>query len=154
MHPGHRVTVAIVASRGRVAELGSFVRRERAPRMATLEKDRWMLDNAESRHVEAPDTFQIPSRAKRLGLPIGQMVQLLFLFLNAEPDGSPVIDCEKMWVTIQEIAGGRYRGQLESLPHTSTALAPLDRIEFVPEHGTAVFIRRSDARHTEFRAEG
>ncbi len=112
--------------------------------MATLEQDRWALDNAESRHAEAPGTFHIPSRTERTGLQVGQMVQLLFLFLNAEPDGSPVIDCEKMWVTIQEIVGGRYRGQLESLPHTSAVVAPLDRIEFGPEHVAAVFIRRTD----------
>ncbi len=120
--------------------------------MATLEQDGWMLDNAESRHAEAPGTFHIPSRAERTGLQVGQMVKLLFLFLNAEPDGSPVIDCEKMWVTIQEVAAGRYRGHLESLPHTSTALAPLDRIEFGPEHVAAVLIRRTDPRHPEFRA--
>jgi len=122
--------------------------------MATLEQDRWMLDNAESRHAEAPNTFHIPSRAERTSLQVGQMVQLLFLFLNTEPDGSRIIDCEKMWVTIQEVAGGRYRGQLESLSHTSTALAPLDRIDFGPEHVAAVFIRRPDPRHPEFRAGG
>ena len=122
--------------------------------MATLERDGWTLDNAERRHAEAPDTFHIPSRAERAGLQVGQMVQLLFLFLNAEPDGSPIIDCEKMWVTIQAVAGGRYRGQLESLPHTSTALAPLDRIEFGPEHVGAVYIRKTDPRHPEYRAGG
>ena len=122
--------------------------------MATVEQDRWTLDNAESRHAESPDTFHIPSREERTGLQVGQMVQLLFLFLNAEPDGSPIIDCEKMWVTIQGVAGGRYWGQLESLPHTSTAPAPLDRIEFGPEHAGAVFIRKTDPRHPEFRAGG
>jgi hypothetical protein len=119
--------------------------------MGTLEQDGWTLDNAESRHAEAPDTFHIPSRAERTELQVGQMVQLLFLFLNTEPDGSRIIDCEKMWVTIQGDAGGRYWGQLESLPHTSKALAPLDRIEFGPEHVGAVFIRKTDPRHPEYR---
>ncbi|MBM4068458.1 MAG: hypothetical protein FJ271_05870 [Planctomycetes bacterium] len=109
--------------------------------MATLEQDRWTLDNAESRHAEAPSTFHIPSRAERSGLQVGQMVQLLFLFLNTDPDGSPVVDCEKMWVTIQEVLAERYWGQLESLPATSIALAPLDRIDFGPEHVAAVFVR-------------
>jgi hypothetical protein len=119
--------------------------------MATLERDRWALDNAEGRHAEAPDTFHIPSRAERAGLQAGQMVQLLFLFLNEEPDGAPIIDCEKMWVTILGVADGRYWGQLESLPRTSTVLAPLDRIEFGPEHVGAVFIHRTDPRHPEYR---
>jgi hypothetical protein len=122
--------------------------------VATLQQDGWTLDNAEDRHAQAPGTFHIPSRAERTGLQVGQMVQLLFLFLNAEPDGSPVIDGEKMWVTVRGAEGGRYWGQLKSLPHTSTALAPLDRIEFGPEHVGAVFVRRTDPRHPEHRPVG
>ena len=120
--------------------------------MAKLEQDGWMLENAESRQAEAPDTFRIPSRAERIGLQVGQMVQLLFLFLNEEKDRLPVIDCERMWVTVQEVADGRYRGQLGSLPHTSKALAPLDQIEFGPENVAAVLVRRTDPRHAEHRA--
>ena len=120
--------------------------------MATLDQDHWTLENAESRNAEAPSTFFIPSQAERVALQVGQMVQLLFLFLNTEPDGSSIIDCEKMWVTIQGTADGRYWGQLESLPHTSTALAPLDRIEFGPEHVAAVFVRKTHPRHLEYRS--
>lgn len=120
--------------------------------MPTLEQDGWTLDDAERRHAEAPGTFHIPGQSERAGLRVGQMVQLLFLFLNEEPDGSRVIDCEKMWVTVLEVDGGRYCGQLESLPHTSRVLAPLDRIDFGPEHVGAVFIRKTDPRHPEYRA--
>ena len=119
--------------------------------MATLEQNHWTLDNAESRHATAPDTFRIPSHAERSGLQAGQMVQLLFLFLNAEPDGSQIIDCEKMWVTIKGADGGRYWGQLESLPQTSNALAPLAQIEFGPEHVAALFIRKTDPGHPAVR---
>jgi hypothetical protein len=116
----------------------------------TLEDDGWELDDAEARHAEAPDSFQIPSREERTGLRVGDMVKLLFLFLNRQDDGSPIIDCERMWVTVLEVAGGRYTGQLESLPYTSKALAPLDTIHFGPEHVAAVFVRKNDPRHPHF----
>lgn len=122
--------------------------------MATLEQDGWTLDNAEHRNAEAPGTFRIPDRAERTGLQVGGMVQLLVLFLNEEPDGTPIIDCERLWVTVEGSTGGRYRGRLESLPHSSTVLAPLDRIEFGPEHVGAVFVREPDPRHPTFRIGG
>ena len=122
--------------------------------LSTLERDGWALDDAEQRHADNPRTFHIPDRAERAGLQVGQMVQLLFLFLNVDPDGSRVLDCEKMWVTIQGVSGGRYWGQLESLPRTSTVLAPLDRIDFGPEQVGAVFVRRTDPRHPEYGAGG
>lgn len=117
--------------------------------MADLEQNGWTLDDAERRHAEAPETFQIPSQAERATLQVGQMVKLLFLFLNPELDGTPVVDCERMWVSVQEVARGRYRGRLESLPQTSSVLAPRDEIDFGPEHVAAVFVRKSDPRHPE-----
>lgn len=120
--------------------------------MATFHADGWTLDNAEQRHAEAPATFHIPDRTERTSLRVGQKVQLLFLFLNEQPDGTEVVDCEKMWVTILEVRSGRYRGQLESLPHTSTALVPLDEIRFGPEHVAAVLIPKTDPRHPHYRA--
>ena len=121
--------------------------------MPTLEDDGWELDDAEARHAEAP-AFEIPGRDERAGLRVGDMVKLLFLFWNRQPDGSPIIACERMWVTVQEAGGGRYRGQLESLPHTSAVLAPLDRIEFGPEHVAAVSVRKTDPRHPDVRGGG
>jgi len=122
--------------------------------MAALEHDGWTLDNAERRRAEAPGTFHIPSQAERTSLRVGQMVQLLFLFLNEETDGSPIIECEKMWVTIREASGRGYEGTLESLPVASTALAPEASIRFGPEHVSAVYIRKTDPRHPEYRRGG
>ena len=115
--------------------------------MATLEDDGWALDDAEARHAASPQTFHIPDRAEREALRPGQMVQLLFLFLNREPDGSPIIDCEKMWVTLKRVTPTGFEGQLESEPATSKALAPLATIRFGPEHVACVFVRRSDSQH-------
>ena len=123
-------------------------------RMATLEQDGWTLDNAENRHAEAPSTFHIPSKAERSGLQPGQMVQLLFLLLDKEADGSSVIVCEKMWVTIRSASPQGYEGMLESLPVTSEALAPEASVRFEPEHVASVFIRKTDPRHPEYRASG
>src|SRR5437016_489468 len=106
----------------------SFAGRSGGREVATLEEDGWELDDAEARRAEAPESFHIPSREERMGLRIGDMVKLLFLFLNSQDDGSPIISCERMWGTIQEVAGGRFKGQLESLPRTSSVVAPLDTI--------------------------
>lgn len=121
--------------------------------MTTLERHGWALDDAERRHAESPATFHIPSRIERDGLAVGQMVQLLFLFLNTDPDGSKVIDCEKMWVTILRAESRRYWGRLESIPRTSVLVAPLDEIEFCPEHVGSVFIRKTDPRHPDYRED-
>ncbi len=120
--------------------------------MPDLYVDGWELDDAQARHAESPDTFPIPGPQERIGLRVGDMVKLLFLFLNRQDDDSPIIDCERMWVTVQKVVGGRFKGQLESLPVTSKALAPLDVIEFGPEHVAGVFIRKNDPRHPHFQA--
>jgi hypothetical protein len=120
--------------------------------MATMEDDGWTLDNAEVQHEASPRTFHIPSRAEREALRPGQMVQLLFHFLNREPDGSQVIDREKMWVTVKRVTPAGFEGQLESLPATSNALAPLATIQFGPEHVACVFVRKSDPQHPLYDA--
>jgi hypothetical protein len=120
--------------------------------MATLEGDGWALDNAEVQHAASPQTFHIPSRAEREALRPGQMVKLLFLFLNRDRDGSPIIDCERMWVTLKSVTPTGFEGQLESMPATSKALAPLATIRFGPEHVAGVFVRKSDPQHPSYGA--
>ncbi len=80
------------------------------------------------------------------------MVKLLFLFLNREPDGSQIIDCERMWVTLKSVTPAGFEGQLESMPATSKALAPLATVRFGPEHVAGLFVRKSDPRHPSYGA--
>jgi hypothetical protein len=107
------------------------------------------LDSAEELHAQHPDTFSIPSREERTTLRVGARVQLVFL-LRGTPRGQPVIQGERMWVTIQKVQGGRYVGTLTSDPATSRVLQPGDQIEFGPEHVACVLIPITDPRHPNY----
>jgi hypothetical protein len=121
------------------------------PRLSKrFETEGWDLENAEKRHAHYPETFAIPDRAERDSLVVGQMVQLLF-WLKREMEGQTVIQCEKMWVTINEVAGGKYRGVLESDPFSSQVIRSGQVIEFGPEHVSCVFIRKTDPRHPDYK---
>jgi hypothetical protein len=119
--------------------------------MPTLEDDGWELESAEERHQAAPGSFDIPSRQERTRLGVGARAKLLFLFMNEE-DGKPIIDCERMWVTIASVEGGRYTGTLESRPVTCAVIGPGQRVSFGPEHVASISVPRTDPRHPEYRA--
>lgn len=123
---------------------------------SNLDDHGWELESAEERHANSP-TFEIPELAERSSLQVGQMVQLLFLFPAKEDglfliddDGEPIVQCERMWVTIQHVDRGRYHGQLESLPCSSDVISPGDIIAFGPEHVSCVLIPLTDPRHPDW----
>ena len=76
----------------------------------------------------------------------GSRVKLLFLFMN-EDDGKPIIDCERMWVTIVSVREGRYMGHLRSLPATSQVIVPGQVVTFGPEHVASISVPKTDPRH-------
>lgn len=118
--------------------------------MPTFEADGWKLESAEDRHAASPETFSIPSREERATVAPGRMVKLLFLFMNQE-QGTPIVDCERMWVTVLSADRGQYAGRLESLPASSTALSPGHVVSFGPEHIAAVMIPKTDPKHPDYR---
>ncbi len=95
----------------------------------------------------------MPSYEERTKLKIGDMVKLLFLLVGEDETG-PIVQRERMWVTVREVKGTGYVGMLESLPRTSDVLAPEDLIVFEPEHVAAVLIRKADPRHPHYRGDG
>ena len=115
----------------------------------TLEENGWELESAEERKAQHA-SFDMPSLEERLSLQAGRRVKLLFLF-NTEQDGSPIIGCERMWVTIGSVAERYYVGCLENLPTLSDAIAPGDQITFGPEHVAAIMIPKTDPRHPEYK---
>ena len=100
-------------------------------------------------HARHPEAFHIPSLEERSSLRVGARVKLLFLLMTSER-GQPMVQVERMWCTIREVAGGRYIGTLDSIAATSGALQPGDRIEFGPEHVASVLIPHTDPRHPDF----
>ena len=121
------------------------------PESPTFEEHGWELESAEERHAQAPEKFLIPAQEERSCLQVGQRVQLLFLFIVAASDGTPEIQCEKMWVTIDLTSQGKYQGTLNSRPASSGAVALGDLISFRPQHVASVLIPKTDPRHPEFR---
>jgi len=105
----------------------------------TGSRARWLLENAEDRHGEAPRSFFIPPRDRRTSLARGDIVKLLFLLESDERDetGHFVWHGERMWVLVTEVDGERYLGRLENTPHTSDALSEGELVVFGPEHVAA-----------------
>ena len=116
--------------------------------MGTIDTDGWELESAEERHRAAPEKFQIPSLAERSGLTIGTMVQLLVLLPGRDGAGA-FIQCERLWVTVQEASTSGYVGQFESLPVTSDVLQPGARIPFQPHHVSSILVPTTDPRHPD-----
>jgi hypothetical protein len=109
-------------------------------RFATIAQDSWTLESGEKRHAQNPDTFEIPSRAKRESLSPGDAVKLLFDTETADADH--VIDrgVDRMWVIVTERADGLYIGVLDSDPGIAEGLTlrPGTEVLFGPEHVIAI----------------
>lgn len=117
-----------------------------------LDDDGWELESAVERHRQSPSQFQIPSEEERAKLQPGDMAKLLFLLLGSDDTGK-YVQCERMWVTVQETTTTGYEGTLESLPVTSDVLHPGQTIQFRPEHVTSIMIRNTDPRHPDYARE-
>jgi len=117
-----------------------------------LDDDGWELESAVERHRGFPSRFQIPSEEERAKLQPGDMVKLLFLLLGTDETGQ-YVQCERMWVTVQETTTAGYEGTLESPPATSDVLHPGQTIQFRPEHVASIMIRKTDPRHLDYTRE-
>lgn len=122
------------------------------PSNPTLEEHGWTLENAEERQANAPNSFPIPSREERESLVVGRRVQLLFNFLNRDEHGA-IIDCEKMWVTIESTRDQNYTGCLENAPATSNLVSPGDIVTFEPANISSILIPKTDPRHPHYNSE-
>jgi len=72
------------------------------------------LDDGETRHREAPDTFWIPELEVREGLRIGDLAKLIFR-ISVDNAEEPVA-VERMWVLVRECIPGGYLGILDNDP--------------------------------------
>jgi hypothetical protein len=116
-----------------------------------LEDDGWELDNAQRLHLLYPETFDVPAVQEFAALCLGDLVKLIFLFAIKDEHGDVIIRGERMWVTIEQITPAGYVAQLENEPVVTDVVKPLDKIAFRQEHIAAIFIRKGDPRHPDFR---
>lgn len=98
----------------------------------------WKLSNTEARATEHPASFQIPSRAKREALRVGDLAKLIFRDKGVG---------ERMWVKVTGVEAGGYRGQLTNAPAAVHGLAKGDSVKFGPEHIASLDAARGIARH-------
>lgn len=90
----------------------------------------WLTDAVESRR-SYPYTFYKPSEATIARLAVGDLVKLIFNFDNPDPNG---YSAERMWVTIRQIDGDHFKGELDNEPAQLSALKLGDPVEFEARH--------------------
>ncbi len=113
-----------------------------------LEGSGWEMESAVARHGADPDTFRIPAEEERGGLTEGDPVKLLFLLAGEDASG-PYVQCERMWMVVEEASDGGYVGALDNAPVTSGVLRAGDRVSFGPEHVATIWVPREDPRHPD-----
>ncbi|MBP7352515.1 MAG: DUF2314 domain-containing protein [Comamonas sp.] len=89
----------------------------------------YTLDNGETLHAQAPDTFYLPPGEMRAGLNVGDFAKLVFRVTHEAGE-----NVERMWVIVQARQGAGYLGTLDNQPYCTEALAPGLQVAFGPEH--------------------
>lgn len=112
----------------------------------SLEADGWELESAVARHEKHHETFEIPAPEERESLRVGMGVKLLF-WLAGEDEMGSYVQCEKMWVVVDEVGDEGYVGVLDNDPLTSDALESGDFVRFGTEHVASIWVPKEDARH-------
>ena len=89
----------------------------------------WALADVEARASKYA-SFEIPGRAKREALRVGDLAKLVFVDLQIHDGASG----ERMWVEIVRVVAGRYRGRLRNAPVVIDGLEEGALVDFGPEH--------------------
>jgi len=103
-------------------------------RLANFHDDGWELEDGESRHVEAPATFEIPPLAERQSLKAGQIVKLVFRIALRDKAGLDSERTERMWVTVGEPQGLGYTGSLDNDAYCTPEFKAGLQLFFEPRH--------------------
>lgn len=107
-----------------------------APRLTTLDDDRWTLVDAEAALAAGDAVYWLPARWAREHLeehvPDGGLAKLLFRIVDPDDVGRRVT--EWMWVTVSGREGAWYHGHLANQPHTGTRLVEGAPVWYRAEH--------------------
>ena len=98
----------------------------------------YQLADAEVRHAESPETFEIPSAAERESLNAGDWVKLVFEI----SDGSRT-EVERMWVKVTGRKKDSFDGLLDNDPYCTDELKAGEPVAFGARH--VIQIERKDA---------
>ena len=85
-------------------------------RLADIHRDGWALLDAEERHIDAPEKFEIPARNLREQLQPGDFAKLLFVIATEDGHSEEREPVERMWVVVRKRHDGTYVGRLDNEP--------------------------------------
>jgi hypothetical protein len=104
-----------------------------------LEEDGWELASAHLQHKLNPESFLVPSPSELGRIRVGDLVKLLFLIVVEKPNGPMAVECERMWVVVEEVNRPGYAGALVSRPVLSNRMQELlGTIRFHGDHVAAI----------------
>lgn len=97
----------------------------------------YQLADAEVRHAESPETFEIPGAGERESLDAGDWVKLVFEI----SDGSRT-EVERMWVKVTGRQDDSFQGLLDNDPYCTDELKSGEPVTFGARH--VIQIKRAD----------
>lgn len=108
-----------------------------------MNEDRYELDDVVERKRVCG--FEIPNRASRTSLRVGDLAKLIFLSSRGgRGEGREPAFAERMWVEVTFVGPGfspSYMGLLRNKPATTRALVYGQLIEFEPRHVSDVRVQ-------------
>lgn len=101
----------------------------------------YQLADAEVRHAESPETFEIPDVAERESLDAGDWVKLVFEI----SDGNRT-EVERMWVKVTGRQDDSFQGLLDNDPYCTDELKAGEAVTFAARH--VIQIKRANKAET------
>ncbi|MEI0563965.1 DUF2314 domain-containing protein [Brachyspira pulli] len=92
--------------------------------------NKYYLENAFELNKEYPNTFEIPSKKEIESLKVNDLVKLIFVEENDNPETMP----ERMWVKIIKINKDNFIGILDNYPYYIESVKYGDEIVFKIEN--------------------
>ena len=99
--------------------------------------NKYYLENAFELNKEYPNTFEIPSKKEIESLKVNDLVKLIFVEENDNPETMP----ERMWVKIMKINKDNFIGILDNYPYYIESVKYGDEIVFKIENIIDILIK-------------
>ena len=105
--------------------------------LATLEKNHYIIENAEERHKETPKDFDMPDKKLRSNLQANDIVKLIFKMETVNNHNA--FEVERMWVQVLDKKEYCYIGLLDNDPYGDVYLKSGQTIYFQAKHIIDIF---------------
>ena len=106
-------------------------------KLATFEKNHYILENAEERHKEASEKFDMPDKKSRSNLQANDIVKLIFKMETI--NNNDAFEVERMWVQVLDKKECCYIGLLDNDPYGDVYLRSGQTIYFQEKHIIDIF---------------